>query len=364
MALRLDILANTRQLVSEMKKAGTSVDDVSDSLDDIVKGGDNAGEKLERSFKDLAREAKKADDAVENVGKSGQRAGKSVDSGIDRAKRSMDDFKDEADSTAKEAAASFDGSAESVGDAFQELAANLGPAGVVGAVVIGSIIALATSAVENWEEKVQGIKDATSEMWQAAAEEGRSFIDSTSITAEAYRLLWDKAYEDQFAAAERAGISRSDLALALAEGEGDAYDRVKDRIVQAFKEQAEASAVYSDTAKEGGDKARVAAEKEAAALGPTVALLEEKAKAVEANKKLTREAQEVTATAEKAQRDQIKKTNDAAQSRYEGLAQLYSRPITGTVRIVPDDSAIRSYRPPMLYVPWKLQSSPSGRQPL
>lgn len=362
MALRLDILANTRQLVSEMKKAGTSVDDVSDSLDDLVKGGDDAGEKLERSFKDLAREAKKADDAVEDVGKSGRRAGTSVDSGMDRAKRSMDDFKDEADSTAKEAAASFDGSAESVGDAFQELAANLGPAGVVGAVVIGSIIALATSAVENWEEKVQGIKDATAEMWQSAAEEGRSFIDSTSITAEAYRLLWDDAYKDQFDAAERAGIARSDLALALAEGEGDAYDRVKDRIVEAFKEQAEASMVSSETMKEGGDKARVAAEKEAGALGSTVALLDEKAKAVDANKKLTREAQAVTEKSESAQREQIKRTRDAAQERYEGLAKLYSKPIKARVEIEVDDSAYRRWQPAPKY--GQVRTSPSGRVPV
>ncbi len=79
--------------------------------------------------------------------------GKKTKKAAEEGKSGMDDFKQEANQTARESAASFDGSAESIVDVFQEVAANafqgFGPAGAVAGLAIAAGIGLGVKAFED-----------------------------------------------------------------------------------------------------------------------------------------------------------------------------------------------------------------------
>lgn len=93
----------------------------------------------------------------------------------------LSEFRDESGSTAREAAASFDGSAESIGEVFQEVAANafagFGPAGAIAGVAAAAGLGIALS-------KLTEISEATNE----AAEEGAAWSLSFNATDQAGRL--------------------------------------------------------------------------------------------------------------------------------------------------------------------------------
>lgn len=223
MALKLDILANTRQFTAEMKRAGAGVEDISDALDDMAEEAQDAGNGMERTFRDIARSA---DD-------TGRKVGKDLDKGFDRAKKGADDFKREANSTARESAASFTGSAEDIGDAFQEVAANalegFGPAGAAAGLAIAGAVGIATTKLQEMAEQTEENKRRFSEMYQQAAEDGRTFLDQAQIIAASQDLLFnpDRAdeYKQSLKDANTLGIEANDIILARS-GDEEALQRV------------------------------------------------------------------------------------------------------------------------------------------
>jgi len=330
MPIRIDFLSNVRDLLRGVDDTERAFDDVADSLDDVVRDGDRATDRLERSFKDVA-------DASRDAGRD---IGRNMDDGFDRAKRRADEFKDEAKQSGKEAAASFSGEFDDVTDYVQEVVAQgLGPAGIAGAAIIGAIGAAATAAVEEWNEKIEGIRDATAEMWAAAAAEGQTFIETEAIRAEAHRILWDKAYEENLRAAEEAGVSRVDFAVAAAQGEGDVFDRVHKQILDAREAEKQAAIDSMNAGVDGNVAIQDAVTSVNSELARTVTILDEKAKATEENKQKAREAAAVTKQLEEEERAQIQRTRDADQKRYEAMAERYSKPIKAKIEVEVDDSA-------------------------
>ena len=171
MALTFDIGANERQAVASVKNLSKALDEADKDLDTLAKN--DSTDKLERSFKDLANEA---DD-------SGKKVGTSLKDGFKKAGDASQDFKQEAASTAREATASFDGSAESIGDAFQELAANafagFGPAAAIAGGAAAAAFGLATEAITKAKEAADEAKASTYE-WAKAAVESGGIIDLKS----------------------------------------------------------------------------------------------------------------------------------------------------------------------------------------
>lgn len=303
------------------------VEEAARSLDDLGDDGAKDLGKLETALKDVQRQSDKA----------GRDIGNDLDKGFDKASKSVDGFgknaRDELKDSAREGAASFRGELTDVGDVVQEAAANLGPAGIIGGAVVGSILAVATESVTKWNEKIQGIKDATATMWQEAAAEGKAYLDEDAITAEAHRILWDEAYKSDLEAAEKAGVSRSDLAIALATGEGEAFDRVHQAFMTAREQEAQKTQDNYDkygAASEGAIRLESA---EGVQIGKTISVLDEKAKSVDTNKEKAAAASEVTKTLHKDEREQIEKTKQADQRRYEALAEHYGKPIEGSVNL-------------------------------
>lgn len=207
MAIDITFIADTSRAIADAKKFGDSLDSVADELDKLEEAGDKAGRKLEDSLdeagdaaKDMGREAERAgenvedalkeagseadrldkrmSDAFRNAGKASSDAGKKIGDdtrkGFDKAGEGLDEFKSEANSTARESAASFDGSAESIGDSFQEVAANafagFGPAGALAGLAIAAGIGTAIA-------KMQELAEANTEAQEGVADLAGQYSD-------------------------------------------------------------------------------------------------------------------------------------------------------------------------------------------
>lgn len=336
MALKLDILANTRSLVSEMKKGGASVDDVSDALDDMAREGSDAGEKLERSFREVAKSAEKADKQVQAVGKDGFGA----------AGQASTEFKNEALSNLSEVSSSFDGSISSIGDLAQGtlggLAASIPGIGLLAAGAAAGV-GLITSELVTQAEQAELLRERLSSAYLEASEEGRNYINTAQIVAEANDLMfnteraaeWKQLQED----AGRLGLDNSVLIAANA-GEQASQAEVQERI----------NALLETTKSQYNDQDSIVGN-----VGQSVLGLQNRWQEVvdvtEEQKTKVRELEAVQAQTEARNREQIDNTARVAGERYEGLARQYGKL---SVKLDVDDTDLRNYRPPTVTVPTKL----------
>lgn len=231
MPIRIDFLANVSKLLRGTKDVEDAFEDVADSLDDMVQDGDKAERQLERNFREIADAAKD----------SGRDVGKGLDDGFDRARKGADDFKDEANSTAREAAASFDGSAESIGDAFQEVAANafggFGPLGAAAGIAAAAGIGLAVAGFESVDEASKESEQRAAEWADAYVEAGGRILSATQILEASRAIITDPEQFKQAAKnAKDWGVSESVAILAmagdtnaLAEAEAGLSDKKRER---------------------------------------------------------------------------------------------------------------------------------------
>ncbi|WP_395638256.1 hypothetical protein [Pseudolysinimonas sp.] len=180
MALSLDIAANTRDAQAGIKDVAGALDQVADALDDAARDGDQSTERLEGSFRDLARAAER------DGNKAGQNLADGLDRGATKASASMREVKAEALSNASETFSSFDGSVSSFVDGVQGtfggLVAGLAqvnpalvPVAVAAAATIGTIAAAITGAEEDSEEFRAKVAELTSEFIDTGAIAGRAF---------------------------------------------------------------------------------------------------------------------------------------------------------------------------------------------
>jgi ElaB/YqjD/DUF883 family membrane-anchored ribosome-binding protein len=216
----LDINANTRAAQANIKDLSGALDDVADALDDVARDGKDAGDKLERSFRDMARAASDAGDDV----------GTKLDKGFDKARQGADDFKQEANQSMRETAASVS-SVEDGLDAVQEIAANafagFGPAGAVAGLVAATGIGLAISAMEDANEETELGKERVAEWAGAYAEAGGKILSAGVLAARFQAIITDPA---KFAEAETNarnwGVS-VETAISAMSGNTGAIDDVK-----------------------------------------------------------------------------------------------------------------------------------------
>lgn len=172
-SIRIDV--DPKKAVEGIEDVSDAVDKITENLDQVGKDGVKDVDKLEKSISDLNREALKTGDEFEkSVGKKFKNSTKEAESGLQ-------DFKQEAHSTAKESAASFDGSAESIVDSFQEIAANafegFGPAGAMAGLALAAGIGLATAAFGQSQEEAQKAKERISELATALIDAGSTDVN-------------------------------------------------------------------------------------------------------------------------------------------------------------------------------------------
>jgi hypothetical protein len=307
MALKLDVLANTRQMVTEMKKGGASVEDISDALDELRRQGDKATEELERSFKDLAREAERTDKKIESVGTSG----------FKKASGAGSEFKSEALSNFSEVTSSFDGSMSSIADLAQGtlggIAANIpgiGIAGGIAALGVGAITAELTNAGERSKE----IKDS---IVQDFIDIGDA-LDTEAVTERIEKLLGDDGARKE--AQLLADVLNIDVPSALLVMAGD-FESAGVTAEDAIAGINNASSNV-DTEVWQRVKDRVDAVTDGLELG----------------KQIAQQREDAVTQMNETEREQIDRTARVAQERYEGLAAKYGQGIDIPVRV--DSSGI------------------------
>lgn len=231
-----------------------ALDELTDEIKDTAKQGDNSIEKLTDSLKE-------AEKASEGFGTRIKGAGADTKRSMKEAEDGLSEFKSEANSTARESAASFDGSAESIVDSFQEIAANafagFGAAGAVAGLAAAAGIGIASAAIVEAEEKAK-------EAQQRVQDFGNAIIDTGKTTAsldrmnESLRLILanaddaPKKFKDIEKAAELMGLEASTIALAYA-GNEDAIDSMLDAATKAYKPMAEYSQAMGVSVGEQGE---------------------------------------------------------------------------------------------------------------
>lgn len=199
----LSVAADTRSAMSAINKGLIDpLDDVAELLERVGKDGDDATTDIERGMRNAQRrtddakdEIKDLRDELRNAGRSGKSAGDDIDDGMRKGKRGIEELGEEANSTARESAASFDGSAESIGDAFQEIAANafagFGPAGAVAGLAAAAGIGLAVAGFEATAEAQAASEERTAAWADRYIEAGGRIIDASSIIAETVAIATD-----------------------------------------------------------------------------------------------------------------------------------------------------------------------------
>ena len=167
-----------KEPAQDLEKMGEAAEDAAkglekldDSARDIGKVGDaakDAGrdveagmEKAEKAVKSVASDEtrRELDTFFDRVGKSAKQAGREVDDGMDHAKKGMDNLKDEASQSGREAAASFSGSFEDVGDFIQETLANgfagMGKLGLGAGLAAAAGLGVLLTKINESRERVQ-----------------------------------------------------------------------------------------------------------------------------------------------------------------------------------------------------------------
>lgn len=254
----------------------------------------DAGRDLERDLdkaqdatEDLSKELDDARDQLKKLGHAAKDAGDDAKRGMKGAEDGIEEFGDEAKSTAKESAASFDGSAESIIDAFQEVAANafagFGPAGLLAGLAIAAGIGIAVQEFQKAAEAAEELRLKAVEYAGDAIEAGVStdkWITSASVLVERireleeakstdFRAFWDEdpsQLEDWTDGLEKMGRSAEEVGDVL-KGSTKSVEAYRDAIVENRKAiQDEMDAIEKRTAKTGeateADQERYAALRE------------------------------------------------------------------------------------------------------
>jgi hypothetical protein len=247
--IRINFLSDVKDFLRGTKDVEKELDEVADSLDDVAKDGDKATEKLEKSFKDMAKEASKAGkDAQDGLGKGFKGA---AAHGGEAAQEIKDEFK----SNLSEVTSSFDGSVESMGDLVQGtlggLVGSLGPLGIAvgaaGALGVGVLIAKITEAAEEAESAKQRMRD----LGIAMIESGASTAQLEFVNEQLKLIVSNsddavKTFEEITKVSDETGLSAEQLALAYSGQE----DALKD-MAEASREALEAEASYQNLTNEG-----------------------------------------------------------------------------------------------------------------
>lgn len=244
------------RLSDEGKRAGDSLDktqralrDTGDAADDAGRGLKDTGDDFERTGDTIEKTAKSIDDKTEkafrnmsdNARTSTKKVADDTDRDMRRASESTDTFKSEAKQNLAETASSFDGSLESLVDGIQGtfggVAADLGPAGMIGGALAGAAIGLGVNVAQSVADGINENGEIAAGLAQQITEVGGS-IDDVNFTEkmdewgyaiqdnrEWWELWQDTAqtgFEDVRDASDRAGMSFNDMFNGIAGNSEDA----------------------------------------------------------------------------------------------------------------------------------------------
>ncbi|MET0725931.1 MAG: hypothetical protein ABWY36_06240 [Leifsonia sp.] len=221
--ISISVAADTRAFSTGVKSGVLDpLEDVEKALDDVGREGEKSGRKLEDAYKDAQRDTERLEkankDLADTIKRETTKSSKEIKS---MGKEGLDDFKEESNSTAKEFAASFDGSIESVTGGIQEIAANafsgFGPAGAAAGLVAAAGLGVVMSAITSQQEAADALKQKFEDAYKTAAEDGKTFLDAAAIQAAALDILFDsQSRKDAGRDAKLLGVDLTTMVRALA----------------------------------------------------------------------------------------------------------------------------------------------------
>ena len=235
------------------------LEDAADKLDDL--GKSKGPDKLEAGMKDaqkasekLGKEVKSTADQIEREFRDSYKSvAKSSDDGMRAATEGVQDFKQEAEQSAKETAASFDGSFESIVGMAQEVSANalsgFGPAGAVAGLAMAAGIGLAVKGFEDVTEAQKVTEVAAAEWADKFIESGQRVATAAQQTGSMVAIATDpEKYKEATEAAEAWGVDVSTAMLAMS-GNAPALKVVNDSVdlLGANAEKAKVAALGMST---------------------------------------------------------------------------------------------------------------------
>lgn len=210
--ITIDVGLEASGVAKGAKDAEKALEKLEDAVGDAAKEGREL-DKIEDELKDVQRQSEK----------TGRDVGNNMDDGFNKAKKGADEFKNEANSTAREAAASFDGSAESIADAFQEVSANalggFGPAGAAAGVALAAGIGLGVAAFEALEEERKQLEERARDLAAAYIDAGSTVLSAIVTASRTADVLTDE--ESSKRAKDLAKLLGGDLATAVKIVAGD-----------------------------------------------------------------------------------------------------------------------------------------------
>lgn len=304
---KIDVLANTSAAQRSVRDLSQAFDQVGDSLDDVARNGDTAGNNLERSFKGMVQDAGRAERATKDVARSAKDMGRDINASGKQAEGALEDVRREAERAERAVDDVGDGSKglsrvkEGAREVTQEIGQNLGeavssvrdnigdlgqvgqdtlgglagtlagagPAGIVGAAALaaGAVgLGLVTAELQKQQEQADALRDRLSGAYQEAAQAGRNFLDVSQYIAEAQDLMFNADRADEWkqvqSDAKTLGMDIGDVIRANA-GDLEQQQRVQERI-NALMDDA---AAKSGTGNGLGNMLRTAADSELAIKG-------------------------------------------------------------------------------------------------
>jgi hypothetical protein len=256
--ISIGIAADTRDFSSDVRRGVLDpLEDVSKALDDVGTDSDKSGAKLEKSLDGARDDTKKLEKSYKSLGdvidketsNAGRKLGDNVRSGTDKAEEGLTDLKQEAGSTAKEAAASFQG-IEDAGSALQEALANVfvgfGPAGAAAGIAAAIGVGILFSKLEEGKEETARFMEGVGELTTELIEMGRTGGPSIDYIVDRLKELatttedGETNLKDLADTADKAKRPFEDLAQAYA-GSADDLDRLvksNDDLLASLEEQA------------------------------------------------------------------------------------------------------------------------------
>ncbi|QCQ16986.1 hypothetical protein [Microbacterium sp. RG1] len=229
----IDIAANTRAAQSQVKDLSKALDDTADSLDDLARDGDKAGDKMESSFRAMVLASGRTQKAVSDDAKKGGRdlergyrdgakdAAKGVDDGLDAIKRSTEEAGDELRQNLGETFSSFRGDLEDLPQIAQDVFGGMagGASNLAGSLALAggaAGIGLLVAGLQLADEERQKLEERANGLAQAYIDAGSTVLDAMTIASRTTEILTgdERAKAEEYA--NTLGITIPEAARAMA----------------------------------------------------------------------------------------------------------------------------------------------------
>jgi len=348
----ISIASDTKAFLTGVQKG--IIDPLEDAADVIEELGSESGrdlDKLEKAMRDAQSETddvrKGFSDLQKEIRETGRKSRTDFANPVNKSARDVGNQLDEVTNEAKQNAAemfsSFDGSFESIADAAQSTLGGLvgGLKGIpaIAAVAAGAAgLGLVTSTIIGQIDDAKELKDALTDAYKAAAEEGRNYLDEAAIISAASDIMFDTGKrEAAAAAAAKIGVDTNTYIRALA-GDADALEFSLDQA-----RTASGDLVRDIDSARGGESWTPAVQ----AIDTVVDRLQGLSDMHDDNSKAATQYQDLVAEQSTAQREQIARVRSVEQERFEAMGRSYdtaaARPplIVKTTLRAPDIEAAR-----------------------